>query len=238
MPTCPAGLRLVEEPRHDLAGDVTVVLVVPADPLGGRPARRVEALRVHAVHAGDLEPPRLDVIGDGAHQAEILVLVEAPDRGRKPDHRVAGVAEAEQLHPASEDRRVPGHVFAFHFSSETIFRRALGVDRPLLFSGIARIVPVDEDVGVNEGGHGCTNLPVSSPGPSVLSDTSCGPGDVSGGVSPRRKASVAPPERASAPGRRSRREPNRRPRPNGSRYRAVCRAVPRRSWESSPGACS
>src|ERR1700674_4344903 len=74
----------------------------------------VEALVVHAVDANDLEPPVFDEIRDRSDEPEVLVLIEAPLRRGKPDHRAAGVPEPEELHRAAQDRRVPFHVLAVH----------------------------------------------------------------------------------------------------------------------------
>src|SRR6185369_13584218 len=98
----------------DLRVEIAIVLVVPSNPLGRMAALRVEALRVDAVDAGDLERAAVDQVGDGADEAEVLVLEEAARRGRKPDHRTSALAEPEKLHAAAEGRRVPGDVFAVH----------------------------------------------------------------------------------------------------------------------------
>src|SRR5262249_26517815 len=74
-----SGLAL--NPGDNLCEDIAVVLVVPGDARGRRTTRRVKALRVHAIDAGDLQASRLDVVGDGADEAEVFVLVEAALRG-------------------------------------------------------------------------------------------------------------------------------------------------------------
>ena len=112
-------LRARPHERHDLVVEVLVVLIVPPDPLGRVLLLRVEALGVHAVHARELDRAALDQVLHRRRQPEVLVLVEAPDRSRKPDHRPAGVAEPEHLHAAAEDRGIPGEIFTVHARKPT-----------------------------------------------------------------------------------------------------------------------
>src|SRR6266496_3329904 len=98
------------------------------------------------------------------------------------------------------------------------------LDRPPLLLGVTRIVFIDDNVGVNEGGHGRRGPPASSPGPAALLGISCRPGGVAvGGPIPRR-ASIAPPEKAGASFCRSRSESLRRPKRSGSHVPAESRA--------------
>src|SRR5262249_48017294 len=110
-----SGLAL--HPGDDLFEDIAVVLVVPGNARGGRTARRIKALRVHTVDTDDLQVPRLDVVGYGADEAEVFVLVEAALRGREPDHRTAASSEPQKLHLAAKDGRLPEDVFAVHARS-------------------------------------------------------------------------------------------------------------------------
>src|ERR1700693_5686680 len=107
-------VRFLANPGDDLFDEVAVVLVVASDALRWVLLRGVEALVVHAVDADDLEPSGFHEIADRPDETEILVLIEAPLRGGKPDHRAAGVPEPEDLHSAAQDGRIPLRVLAVH----------------------------------------------------------------------------------------------------------------------------
>src|SRR5664279_1870065 len=75
---------------------------------------RVPALRIHAVHAIQLQPSLLEMLAERAHHAAIFPLVEAPHRCREDEHARARMPEDEQVHLLPERRAVPATHFAMH----------------------------------------------------------------------------------------------------------------------------
>src|ERR687884_1746094 len=108
------GLIARTDERHHFVDDVALVLVVAHGAVVGWDAPVVPTLAVDAIHAEELQPPLLQMGGQRAHHAEILVLVKPAHGGREDQDRRAGVPEDEHLHIASQGRAGPALVLTLH----------------------------------------------------------------------------------------------------------------------------
>src|SRR4051794_29415373 len=107
-------MRCQRRPRVQLRGkrehfldDVTFVLQMPVDSLLWRLLETVEAFRVDAVDAYDLQYPRLDLVPQRVHHPMLLILEKSLLARREDEQAGSGVAEDEQLHLPAQRRAFP-----------------------------------------------------------------------------------------------------------------------------------
>ena len=100
--------------REHLVAQVTVVLVVPAGAVRGWIFLLYQLSVVDRVDADQLEVAGVDLVGERAREAEVLVLVEAPHRRREDEDRAARGPRTRGTPSGARARRSPGAVFAFH----------------------------------------------------------------------------------------------------------------------------
>src|SRR5450759_2480240 len=91
-------------------------------PVARRDFGVVPALAVDRVHADQLEPSGVDLVGQRSRYAAVLVLEEPPHRGREEEDRTAPVAEPEVFHRPAQCWAVPGAVFALHADASLLTR--------------------------------------------------------------------------------------------------------------------
>ncbi len=110
----PAVAGLAHGVGQDVVEDDILVGEVGPDAVGRVDGLVIPALLVDAVGAVDLDPAGVDLVGDRAHEAEVLVLVIAAERGGKQDDRVARVAEDQHLEFPAQVSRIPADVLFVH----------------------------------------------------------------------------------------------------------------------------
>ncbi len=76
--------------------------------------KAVEAFRIDAIDADDLDFARVNAIAQGVDHPVVLVLEEALLAGREYKEPLAAFAEDEEFHVPLEGRAVPFMVLAFH----------------------------------------------------------------------------------------------------------------------------